>query len=209
MAPRAGLNEAVILQAAGDLADEHGLGAVSLAALAEKLRVQPPSLYNHIAGVQGVKRGLAVLGAEGLANRLIRAAVGKSGEDAVYALGDAYRMFAKEHPGLYAATLRAPKKDETSYITAAEVILEVVGASLEPYRLNGRELIDAIRGLRSLVHGFVTLELSGGFGMPQNVNRSFRQVLRLFLAGVERKRGGGRVARKLIHPGTRRVAVNL
>jgi AcrR family transcriptional regulator len=194
--PRAGLNEAVILQAAGDLADEEGLDSVSLAGLAHRLQVQAPSLYNHIAGVDGVRRGLAALGAEQLANRLVRAAVGKSGEQAAYALGDAYRSFAKEHPGLYAATLRAPKKDETRYIAAAEVILEVVGAALEPYRLSKRDLIDSIRGLRSLVHGFVTLELSGGFGMPQEVNRSFREVLRMYLFGVERKRGGGRMPRK-------------
>jgi AcrR family transcriptional regulator len=194
--PRAGLTEAVILQAAGDIADKAGLEGVSLAALAQRLRVQAPSLYNHVQGVDGVRRGLAALGAEQLAGRLVRAAVGKSGEQAVYALGDAYRSFAKEHPGLYAATLRAPKKDEVRYIAAADVILEVVGASLEPYRLSRRDLIDAIRGLRSLVHGFVALELSGGFGMPQDVNRSFHEVLRTYLSGVERRRGGARMARK-------------
>lgn len=196
MPPRAGLTEAVILQAAGDIADKAGLEGVSLAALAQRLRVQAPSLYNHVQGVDGVRRGLAALGAEQLAGRLVRAAVGKSGEQAVYALGDAYRSFAKEHPGLYAATLRAPKKDEVRYIAAADVILEVVGASLEPYRLSRRDLIDAIRGLRSLVHGFVALELSGGFGMPQDVNRSFHEVLRTYLSGVERRRGGARMARK-------------
>jgi len=194
--PRAGLNEAVILRAAGDLADEAGLETVSLAALAQRLHVQAPSLYNHVQGVDGVRRGLAALGGEQLANRLVRAAVGKSGEQAVQALGDAYRVFAKERPGLYAATLRAPKKDETRYVAAAEVILEVVGAALEPYRLSRRDLIDAIRGLRSLIHGFVSLELSGGFGMPQDVNRSFHEVLRMYLSGVEQKRGGGRMARK-------------
>jgi len=194
--PRAGLNEAVILRAAGDLADEAGLETVSLAALAQRLHVQAPSLYNHVQGVDGVRRGLAALGGEQLANRLVRAAVGKSGEQAVHALGDAYRVFAKERPGLYAATLRAPKKDETKYVAAAEVILEVVGAALGPYQLSRRDLIDAIRGLRSLIHGFVSLELSGGFGMPQDVNRSFHEVLRMYLSGVEQKRGGGRMARK-------------
>jgi len=193
VAPRAGLNEAVILQAAGVLADEEGLETVSLAALAQRLKVQAPSLYNHVEGVEGVRRGLAALGAEQLANRLVRAAVGKSGAQAVYALGDAYRRFAKERPGLYSATLRAPKQDEKRYIAAAEVILEVVGAALEPYRLSRHDLIDAIRGLRSLVHGFVTLEMSGGFGLPEDVNRSFHHVLRTYLTGVERKRGGGRM----------------
>ena len=196
MPPRAGLNEAVILQAAGQIADAEGLDSVSLAGLATRLRVQAPSLYNHVDSVDGVRRGLAAMSAEQLANRLVRAAVGKSGEQAAYAVADAYRSFAKEHPGLYAATLRAPKKTETRYAAAAELMLEVVGAALEPYRLSRRDLIDAIRGLRSLVHGFVTLEMSGGFGIPHDVNRSFHEALRMYLHGVETKRGGGRTRRK-------------
>jgi AcrR family transcriptional regulator len=196
MPPRAGLNEAVILQAAGQIADAEGLDSVSLAGLAKRLRVQAPSLYNHVDSVDGVRLGLAAMSAEQLANRLVRAAVGKSGEQAVYAVSDAYRSFAKEHPGLYAATLRAPKKGETRYAAAAALMLEVVGAALEPYRLSRRDLIDAIRGLRSLIHGFVTLEMSGGFGIPQDVNRSFHEALRIYLYGVERKRGAGRMPRK-------------
>jgi AcrR family transcriptional regulator len=182
--PRAGLNEAVIVGAAAELADADGLESVSLARLASHLRVRAPSLYNHIAGQEGVRRGLAVLAAEQLAERLSRAAIGKSGDEAVYAIATAYRAFAKERPGLYAATQRAPEAGEARYQAAAERILEVIGAGLEPLRLEGDDLIDAIRGLRSLVHGFVSLEAAGGFGMLRDVDRSFRQVLSAYLRGL-------------------------
>ncbi len=130
---------------------------MTLAKLAERLHVQPPSLYNHVAGLPALRKGLAALAAEQLGARLTRAAVGKSGERAVIAISEAYRSFAKERPGLYAAILRAPGPDDTRYIAAAEEILDVVSAALEQYGFSGELLIDAIRGLRSIIHGFVSL----------------------------------------------------
>ena len=184
VSPRAGLDRAAVVKAAAALADGEGLEHLTLGRVAEHLGVRAPSLYNHVAGLGDLRRGVAALGAEQLADRLMRAAVGKSGEQAIFAIADAYRSFAKEHPGLYAATLRAPQRGDARYLAAAEVILEVVGAALEPYRLDPEDLIDAIRGLRSLSHGFVSLELSGGFGMPQDVDRSFSQAVRTYLLGL-------------------------
>jgi AcrR family transcriptional regulator len=182
--PRAGLNERVIVAAAGELADEEGLDAVSLARLAARLRVQAPSLYNHVAGQEGVRRGLAAMAADQMEERLTRAAVGKSGEDAVYAIAAAYRSFAKERPGLYAAMERAPAADESRYQAAAQRILDVIGAALEPFRLSDEDLVDAIRTLRSLVHGFVALEGAGGFGLKREVDRSFSAALAVYLRGL-------------------------
>jgi AcrR family transcriptional regulator len=182
--PRAGLSEAVIVGAAADLADAEGLDAVSLVRLAARLRVQAPSLYNHVAGQDGIRRGLAAMAAEQMAERLTRAAVGKSGEDAVFAVAAAYRSFARERPGLYSAMQRAPEPDEARYQAAAERILDVIGAALEPFRLNGDDLIDAIRALRSLVHGFVALEAAGGFGLKRDVDRSFDAALAVYLRGL-------------------------
>ncbi len=185
MSPRAGLTEDVIVAAAGELADEAGLDGVTLAAVAQRLGVRPPSLYNHVGGLPGLRAGLAALGSEEMANRLTRAAVGKSGERASLAIAGAYRRFARERPGLYAATLRAPGEDETRRLRAAETTLEVIGAALEPYGLAADDLVHAIRGLRSVIHGFTTLEASGAFGMPQGIDASFEYAIRTYLAGLE------------------------
>ncbi len=55
------------------------------------------------------------------------------------------------------------------------------GAALIGYGLKGDDMVDAVQGLRSLVHGFAGLELSGGFGLP-TVDRSFEAAVRTFLA---------------------------
>lgn len=185
---RAGLDERVILRAAGEIADHEGLEQVSLTRLADALGVRPPSLYNHIAGLDEVRRGLALSGARELAGRLARAAAGKSGAAAVRAIGAAYRAFAQEHPGLYAALQRAPAPDDAALIAAAEDILAALRAALARWDLDEAAQVHAMRALRSLVHGFVSLEAVGGFGMPVDLEQSYAYALDIFIAGLAGER---------------------
>ncbi len=183
---RAGLDDRVILRAAGEIADRDGLEQLSLARLAERLDVRPPSLYNHVSGLDDVRRGLALEGARALAGRLARAAVGKSGPEAVRAIGTAYRVFARERPGLYAALQRAPAPDDTALIAASEEILAILRAALAPWGLDEATQVHAMRTLRSLTHGFVSLEAVGGFGMPYDLEESYDYAIGLFIAGLSR-----------------------
>ena len=182
--PRPGLDEAAILRAASDLVDAEGLDALALARLAERLGVRAPSLYNHVTSLEGVRRGLALLGTRELTACLARAAVGRAGEDGIIALAEAYRRFAKERPGLYAATLRAPEPDDDALREAGVELLGVVRAVLAPYGLRGETETHHLRAFRSLAHGFVSLELAGGFGFPVAVDESFRHLVRLFITGL-------------------------
>jgi len=190
VARRPGLDESVVVRAAADLVDAEGIDALTLARLAERLGVRTPSLYNHIAGLEDVRRGLALLGVRELEARLARAAIGAAGEDGAFALAEAYRRFAKERPGLYAATLRAPDPDDGALQQAAAELMDVVRAVLAPYKLRGAEETHAIRAWRSLVHGFVSLEVAGGFGLPLDLNESFRRLIHLFIAGLCREARG-------------------
>jgi len=195
MARRPGLDEGVIVRAAADLVDAEGIEALALGRLAERLSVRAPSLYNHVTSLDGVRRGLALLGARELTARLARAAIGTAGEAGVFALAAAYRRFAKERPGLYAATLRAPDPDDRALHEATAEVMEVVQAVLAPYGLRGAEEAHAIRAWRSLVHGFVSLETTGGFGLPLDLDESFRRLVRLFIAGLCAEARGDESAR--------------
>lgn len=175
---------------AAALADEEGLEGVTLAALAARLGIRTPSLYNHVAGLQGLRRELALLGTRELGARLGRAAVGKAMDEAVVALGEAYRSFVEERPGLYAATIRASRPSEPEDPELREArgeAIETVLAVLRSYGLRGDDAVHAARGLRSLVHGFTTLESAGGFGLPLDLDESFRRLLQTFVRGL---RGG-------------------
>lgn len=184
MPPRPGLDRDVIVQAAADLYDAAGGHDVTMKDVALSLGVRTPSLYNHITGQVDLYRGLAVHGVQKLDAVISRAAIGKAGDEAVLAVAYAYRQFAHDHPGLYRLTQRAPEPDDDALITASQDILHTLHLVLLDYGLGEREEVHAIRGLRSLVHGFVSLEISGGFGMPVDIDESFQVLLAMYIRGL-------------------------
>ena len=190
MSPRVGLNRASVVEAAAVLADEVGLEGVTLARLSSGLGVRTPSLYNHIGGLDDLRRELALIGTRELGERLGRAAVGKSGDEAVVMLAGAYRAYVAERPGLYAASVRSFRvsdpADEERRAAEGEV-LGVVLDALSGYGLRGDDALHAVRGLRSVVHGFATLEGGGGFGMALDPDESFRRLIAAFVEGLKKK----------------------
>ena len=165
-------------------ADELGLDAVTLAAVAKRLGVRLPSLYNHVPGLDGLRRELTLLALAEATQRISRAVLGRSGRDAMIEMANAYRAFALERPGLYASTVRAPDFGDAELMAAAEGTLDVIYAVLAGYGLTGPDAVDATRALRALLHGWVTLETSGGFGLPQDVEASFRRTVAGFDAAL-------------------------
>lgn len=184
MARSVGIDRVRVVEVAAELADAHGLEQLTLAKVAGRLGIRLPSLYNHVDGLAGLRHQLALRGARDLAEHLGRAAIGKAGDEAVFALADAYRAYVLGRPGLYAATVRAPDPNDQELQQVSSAIIGVVVAVLQPYGLGETGTIHAVRGLRSVVHGFATLELAGGFGMPLDRDESFRRLLRAFVAGL-------------------------
>ena len=182
--PRAGLTTAVVTYEAGKLADEVGLENLTLTALALRLGVRQPTLYKHVDGTAGLHREMAILAKTQMADIMRRAAVGRARDEALVAVATAFRTWASEHPGLYAATVRAATPgdhdDERAALEAVSVITDV----LEGYGLSGDDAIDATRALRAVLHGFVTLQSGGGFGYPVDVDRSFLRAVQALIGAI-------------------------
>jgi AcrR family transcriptional regulator len=175
--PRAGLTSDVVVAEAAAVADESGYERLTLAAVAGRLGVALPSLYKHVRGLDGLQSGLAVLATRELGDALTRAAVGRSGTEALQAVGAAYRSYVLAHPGRYSATVRAAGPEDTEHAAATDDVLATVLAVLRSYGLTGDDAVDAARVLRSALHGFAALEAAGGFGLPRDVDRSFGQMI--------------------------------
>lgn len=175
--PRAGLSRDRVAEEAAAVADEVGFDRLSLAAVADRVGVRLPSLYKHIDSLDGLRRDLTVRTLHELAGAVTPAVAGRSGSDGLRALATAYRDFARRHPGRYAATVRAPAGGDEQHVAAAEAVLRVVLTVLAGYGLHGDDAIDAARALRAALHGFVTLEAAGGFGLPRDVDRSFDRLV--------------------------------
>ncbi len=168
--PRAGLDPDVVVRRASALVDARGVDALTLARVAGELGVATPSLYKHVGGLDDLVTRVAVAATAELAARLGAAARGRAGRPGLEAIADAYRGFAREHPGTYPLTQRSP--GTAAWTAAAEDAVTSVAAVLSGYGIEPGD-VHRIRIVRSALHGFVDLERSGGFGLPASVDESF------------------------------------
>jgi len=182
--PRAGLSTAAVVATAAEIADAEGLDRLTLARVAAAAGVRTPSLYNHVESLDDVRRRVALLALRDLADALRDAAVGRAGDDALAAMADAYRAYARRHPGRYAATQRAPAEGDEAMRAAATGAVDVVLAILRGYGLEGDDAIHAARAVRSALHGFVALEAGGGFGIPVDLDESYARMVRALARGL-------------------------
>jgi AcrR family transcriptional regulator len=192
MATRTRLTKAAVVQAAVDLLIKEGPNALSLHRLAEILDIRTPSLYNHVDGLPGLQRELALMNATLIADRLSEAAIGKSGESLFMDVAQAFRNYVKEYAGLYLSNLRASGKQaapDKNLMQEEDRVLRVGLAVMASLGLQGKDAIHALRAFRSMVHGFATLEVAGGFGLPEDCDESFRRMVEALAEGLQR--GGG------------------
>jgi AcrR family transcriptional regulator len=183
--PRSGLDTARVVQEAARIADSDGLSEATLARVAEALGVRPPSLYNHVEGLAGLRRLITILSLDELTEVMRDAAVGRSGEDALRSVARAYREYAMEHPGRYSSTIRAPAPDDAELVGAGLRAVEVLIAVLGAWGFTGDEVLHRVRVVRSALHGFIAIEAEGGFGLALSLDESFELLLQTLVAGLE------------------------
>ncbi|MBV6701783.1 TetR/AcrR family transcriptional regulator [Kitasatospora aureofaciens] len=159
---RVGLTAERLTLAGAELADEVGFDKVTVSALARRFGVKDASLYSHVKNSRDLKTRIALLALAELADRVAAALAGRAGKDALTAFANAYRDYAREHPGRYAAG-QLELDAETIRASAAGRHSRMTRAILRGYDLAEPDETDAVRLLGSTFHGYVTLERAGSF----------------------------------------------
>lgn len=160
--PRAGLTSDQVVRVAADLADEVGVDGITLAMLARHFGVAVPSLYVHVRNLADLRVRVALLALEETAALVASALAGVSGRDALAAVGDVWRAYAREHPGRYAAT-RLPLDAASAATSAGPRHADLARASLRGYGLADDDLTHAVRLLGATFHGYAALDAAGAF----------------------------------------------
>jgi AcrR family transcriptional regulator len=171
------------VDAALELVDEQGVEGLTLAAVAARTGVATPSLYKHVANLQTLRGHVGVRVLEEMTDRFTKAVLGLSGDEAVAALMHAYRAYVTEHPKRYGAMPMDPLHDELQK-AAGMKLMEVMLATLRSYGLEGSDAIHATRRLRVIVHGFASIESGGGFGLPEGLDDTYDQLVRMYLTDL-------------------------
>ncbi|MGW2469077.1 TetR/AcrR family transcriptional regulator [Streptomyces bauhiniae] len=170
---RAGITAERLVAAAAELADEAGFEHVTLSALARRFGVKDASLYSHVRNLNDLRTRLALYAGGELIDRIAAAVAGRAGRDALTAFADAYRAYALEHPGRYAATQIRTDQSLIADSPALRRTAEITYGMLRAYGLSEPDLTDAVRLLRSTFHGYCVLESAGGFGAGRAVDASW------------------------------------
>ncbi|MFG1869583.1 TetR/AcrR family transcriptional regulator [Micromonospora arborensis] len=183
--PRAGLTPAAVVEAGASLADEIGFAQLSMGVLAERLGIKTPSLYRHVDSLADLAHRIAILAMTELGDAVRDATQGRAGGDALIAAAQAMRTYVKDHPGRYAAgnAARSTGPDDP-LLAASSRLLASLSAVLRGYQLDPGQEIHALRMLRSMMHGFATLEAAGGFQIDADVDESFTWMIDLIDQGL-------------------------
>ncbi|MFI6564447.1 TetR/AcrR family transcriptional regulator [Streptomyces sp. NPDC050534] len=174
---RAGLTTERVVRAGAELADEVGFEQVTVSEVARRFDVKVASLYSHVKSSQDLKTRIALFALEELAGRAADALAGRAGKDALTAYADAYRDYAREHPGR-AVAARMRLDPETAAASAGVRHAQMTRAILRGYDLAEPDQTHAVRLLGSVFHGYVSLEASGGFShSAPDSEESWRRIL--------------------------------
>jgi AcrR family transcriptional regulator len=179
----------LIIQTAAQIADEKSLDSVSLTAIADALEIKKQSMYNHVDNLEEVKRELVIYASNNLKEELIDCAIGRSREVAIKAIAETYRRFVFEHHGQYHAIVaRVWRYEEDEKVRqAAYGPMNIIRKVLDQYKLEETEIINYARGLRTIMHGFASLERSGWFINHVDKTESYDFLIDSFIKSIEEK----------------------
>ncbi len=181
---RAGIKPEIVIAAAADIADRNGWDQITLANVAGQLGIKTPSLYNHVEGLPDLRLKLAIHATRLLKDQLNDAAIGQAGKQALIEIGKAYVRFVQRHPGLYEAINRATDQKPPELEELSGGILNLFIRLMQPLGIQQDESTHAIRGLRSMVHGFASLESMGGFQMQEDLMESITKSITYYINGL-------------------------
>ncbi|WP_426594527.1 TetR-like C-terminal domain-containing protein [Cellulomonas sp. McL0617] len=185
--PRAGLDHTAVVDLALSVVDDGGATGyadLTLATVAARAGVAVPSLYKHVDGLPGLRRDVALVCVREFAALTCDL-------DTVAEMGHAMRDYALAAPGRYDAIqgtswVHDPAAWEVQEAGAA--VIADLSRGVEALGVPPESCIHAVRAVRAAVHGFIVLELGGGFGMPEDVDVSFAFLVDGLVDGLTRLR---------------------
>jgi AcrR family transcriptional regulator len=178
-------SRAAIVAAGRELLESDGLEAVSMATVAARVGVRPPSLYKHVRDHAALLAAIATDAADEL-GAAVAAAAGPPSDAPEVRLGrlaDAFRGFAHRSPRA-AAMLFADLGPGThapveAAARAASPVVDVAAALVGP-----ADALAAARVLTAFAYGFTSMEAAGAFRLGGDVDDAFRLGIRTLARGL-------------------------
>src|SRR5262245_31173971 len=108
---------------------------MTLSQVAKEVDRHVTSLYAHVGGLDALRREIALLALEELADEVWRAALGRTREDALVAIASVERAYARDHPGRNAAILTFRRADDEELAERGRRLAEPIRATFRSFGL--------------------------------------------------------------------------
>lgn len=174
-----------VVDAAAQLAEEHGLDSVSITRVAKNLGVQQPALYRHVEGIEALWRLLALRACQSLHAVIAQAAIGRSRDEAVCAVAEAWRSYVASNPGAYSSTTRVIFSEDQNLQRFNDGIVRLLALTLRGYALSSEKSLLVAEGVRGAIHGFCLLEKDGAHPGSHDIDESFGRLVNLLISGIK------------------------
>lgn len=169
-----------VIKAASDIADTEGFSKVSLKAVAERLSIRTPSLYNHVESLDDLCMEVAHSGMRTMNDQMTQAVLGFSGDKAIKALCSAYLKYVIAHPGVYETIqwVHWHGDNETEAIFSNYKALMTKLIKSCSFKQNTEEILVLIM---SILHGYSTLHLGKALNNPNEAKNELSNLIDIAL----------------------------
>ncbi len=174
------LDRVTLIRVAADLADEIGWSKLTLSAVAKHVDRHVTSLYAHVDSLAALRREVALLATDELAEVVWQAVLARTREDALRAIAAVYRAFSLDHPGRAAAILSVDYRRDPVYSAKAARLAEPVQATLRSFGLDDAQVHVAHRVFSATVRGLTLAVNSDEHTAEAEHDETFDQAIALF-----------------------------
>jgi len=172
------IDREAVLDEALAVADEHGLEAVTMRAVADRLQVTQMALYRHVANKADLLDGLV----ERLLGELPAPDIGLPWDIQLQTMAQGVRTTARRHPGVFPLLLQLPANT-----VSARGVRDRVRAALLEAGVPEDRVASAERLMSTSVLGFAASEALGRFrGLSRaEIDRDFALLQQMLVAGLQ------------------------
>lgn len=169
--------------------EEEGPEALNVNRVAQRLGIRTPSLYNHVAGADDLRRAVALEVLERAAREVVLDPKDEAEPMAfIRALAEGLRRFARANANLYLFLMATPLSwDSDPFTPHWSRTQERFAATVAGFKLPPEETMHAARFVTAAIQGFIRLELRGSFTSHGHTDESFEWMLRQVGATLSRR----------------------
>lgn len=184
--PKTKIDKELLIKEAAHMVNKIGIENLSLKILAAELGVKSPSLYNHVDGLDDLKKQIMLYGWKEMEDKIIQAVIGYTGYDAIRVICHAFREYAIENQGVFSAMLWYNQFENEQARDATSKMFSVFFKVTKSLNISQENCYHLVRMFRGFLEGFVLLENHHAFGNKQPIEDSFELSIDILIEGMKK-----------------------